>query len=40
MKERYEALKMEVIAFLYQDIITTSSDETAPSGDSDDNEWD
>ena len=33
MKERYEELEMEIIAFMHEDIITGS-------GDSDDNEWD
>ena len=34
MKERYEALEMEVIAFREEDIIRTSG------GDIDDEEWD
>ena len=34
MKERYEALEMEVIAFRQEDIIRTSG------GDIDDDEWD
>ena len=33
MKERYESADMEVIAFVHEDIITTS-------GDFDDDEWD
>jgi len=32
MKEIYEALELEVIAFESEDVITTSGDETDPGG--------